>query len=277
MSPLFLLRWSLRDLRRAWVQVAAVALVIAIGTGLFAALEGSSTWRRVSNDASFAATGMYDLRVRSTEGLDTAQGSMLAVLDSLDDPTVVARAEERLLVDTQVDASTADRTILVPGRIVGLDTSSGGPWLTSVVVPSGGGRPLWVVPLVVAVAALFLGLGFWLAWMHFVRDMASRQVSTTVVDEAATEAAFAEIEGRIGPVEAVSQVGYVDASVRRTDRIPEEETGGIAVQAADLALLERVHKSIRLSEYKRRQAPPILKISSKAFGPGRVYPITCRF
>ena len=140
MSPLFLLRWSLRDLRRAWVQVAAVALVIAIGTGLFAALEGSSTWRRVSNDASFAATGMYDLRVRSTEGLDTAQGSMLAVLDSLDDPTVVARAEERLLVDTQVDASTADRTILVPGRIVGLDTSSGGPWLTSVVVPSGGGR-----------------------------------------------------------------------------------------------------------------------------------------
>mgnify|MGYP003335342483 CR=1 FL=1 len=32
---------------------------------------------------------------------------------------------------------------------------------------------------------------------------------------------------RIGPVEAVSQVGYVDASVRRTDRIPEEETGGI--------------------------------------------------
>ena len=45
---------------------------------------------------------------------------------------------------------------------------------------------------------------------------------------------------RIGPVEAVSQVGYVDASVRRTDRIPEEETGGIAVQAADLALLDTI-------------------------------------
>ena len=34
MSPLFLLRWSLRDLRRAWVQVAAVALVIAKVEGL---------------------------------------------------------------------------------------------------------------------------------------------------------------------------------------------------------------------------------------------------
>jgi len=58
--------------------------------------------------------------------------------------------------------------------------------------PSGGGaaRPLWVVPLLVLVALLFLGLGFWLAWMHFVRDMASRQVSTTVVDEAATRNAI---------------------------------------------------------------------------------------
>lgn len=57
--------------------------------------------------------------------------------------------------------------------------------------PGGGGaRPLWVVPLLVLVALLFLGLGFWLAWMHFVRDMASRQVSTTVVDEAATRSAI---------------------------------------------------------------------------------------
>lgn len=55
---------------------------------------------------------------------------------------------------------------------------------------SGGARPLWVVPLLVAVAAIFLGLGFWLAWAHFVRDMASRQVSTSVVDEAATRNAI---------------------------------------------------------------------------------------
>jgi putative ABC transport system permease protein len=141
-SPLFLLRWSLRDLRAKWLQVAAIALVIAIGTGLYSALSGTATWRYESNNASFAATGMYDLRVRSTEGLDTGQGTMLAVLDSLPDPAVVAHAEERLVFDTQVDASTADRSILVPGRIVGLDVSAGGPLLTSVAVPDDSGRTL---------------------------------------------------------------------------------------------------------------------------------------
>ena len=59
---------------------------------------------------------------------------MLAVLDSLPDPTVVTHAEERLVFDTQVDASTAGESIRVPGRIVGLDVSAGGPELTSVSV-----------------------------------------------------------------------------------------------------------------------------------------------
>lgn len=46
---------------------------------------------------------------------------------------------------------------------------------------------------------------------------------------------------------------------------------------ADLALVERVQRAIRLSEYKRKQAPPILKVSQRAFGPGRVYPLTCHY
>lgn len=142
MSPLFLLRWSLRDLRRKWVQVLAIALIIGIGTGLFAALSGSAAWRYASNDASFELTGMYDLRVRSTEGLDVEQGEMLAVLASLPGPDLAVHAEERLVVDTQVDASTDGESIRVPGRIVGLDVGAGGPELTSVVVADGEGRTL---------------------------------------------------------------------------------------------------------------------------------------
>lgn len=42
---------------------------------------------------------------------------------------------------------------------------------------------------------------------------------------------------RIGPVEAVAATAPVDASVRRSDRIPEAETGGIAVKTAEPALL----------------------------------------
>lgn len=43
--------------------------------------------------------------------------------------------------------------------------------------------------------------------------------------------------GRIGPVEGVSGVELVQASVRRTDLIPKAETGGISVLAADESLL----------------------------------------
>ncbi|CAB4689697.1 MAG: FtsX-like permease family protein [Actinobacteria bacterium] len=154
MTPLFLLRWSLRDLRRKWLQVAAIALVIAIGTGLFSALSGTATWRYRSNDASFAETGMYDLRVRGTEGLDTHQGSMLAVLATLDDPTIVAHAEERMVFDTQVDASNDARSIRVPGRIVGLDLSSVGPKLTKVAVTGSLGRSLTTADNGASVAVL---------------------------------------------------------------------------------------------------------------------------
>ena len=48
----------------------------------------------------------------------------------------------------------------------------------------------------------------------------------------------AAMAGRIGPVEQVATVGSVSASVRRTDLVPEEQTGGISVRSADAALLE---------------------------------------
>ncbi|HJW62149.1 MAG TPA: ABC transporter permease, partial [Actinomycetes bacterium] len=42
---------------------------------------------------------------------------------------------------------------------------------------------------------------------------------------------------RVGPVEQVAATGNTDATVRRSDLIPEVETGGISVLAADPALL----------------------------------------
>jgi putative ABC transport system permease protein len=140
--PLLVLRWSARDLRRRWLQVAVIALIIAIGTGTYAALAGTATWRRESNDASFAMTSMYDLRVRAAEGAGTGRGEMLAVLSRLPDPSVVEAAEERLVVPTQVDASTVEETILVPGRIVGVDVGDGGPHVNAVHVAEGNGRTL---------------------------------------------------------------------------------------------------------------------------------------
>lgn len=41
--------------------------------------------------------------------------------------------------------------------------------------------------------------------------------------------------------------------------------------------VQRVWKMLKSAEYKRRQAPPGVKITSKAFGRNRRYPITSKF
>lgn len=142
MGGRFLVRWALRDLRRRWLQVAAIAFIIGIGTGVYSGLGSTATWRQESNDASFARLGMYDLRIRAAEGADAAAGDMLAVLRTLPEPGIVAVAEERLIVATQVDASTAGETILVPGRIIGVDVAGGGPHVNGIHVAEGAGRML---------------------------------------------------------------------------------------------------------------------------------------
>jgi putative ABC transport system permease protein len=55
--------------------------------------------------------------------------------------------------------------------------------------------------------------------------------------------------GRIAPVASVSALEGVEATVRRTDYIPEEETGGISVSAADLDLLTTLGATVRAGVY----------------------------
>ncbi|MCG3173089.1 MAG: Glutamine-dependent NAD(+) synthetase [Myxococcota bacterium] len=47
----------------------------------------------------------------------------------------------------------------------------------------------------------------------------------------------------------------------------------IIAQGYDAALVHRVLRMVDINEYKRRQGAPVLKVSTKAFGPGRVRPI----
>jgi putative ABC transport system permease protein len=134
------LRWSLRDLRARWVQVCAIAAIIAIGTGLYAGLSSTSAWRKVSYDASYARTRMYDLRLALSTGSYVDAAELAAVARSIPHADSVRAADARLVVPTQVDASTGGRTILVPGRIVGVDVGRGGPSVNT--IPVTGGRPL---------------------------------------------------------------------------------------------------------------------------------------
>lgn len=45
----------------------------------------------------------------------------------------------------------------------------------------------------------------------------------------------------------------------------------------DRALVKRIWNMLLRAEYKRRQAPPGVKITPRAFGRDRRYPITNRF
>ena len=121
------LRWSYRDLRARWLQVAAIALVIGIGSGTFSGLSSVSRWRIASYDASYDALDMYDLRisVAAGEGLDAE--ALERAVRSIPDVEAIEALEARLVVPTQVDASSAGQTVLVRGRLVGIGVDAGGP------------------------------------------------------------------------------------------------------------------------------------------------------
>lgn len=132
------LRWSWRDLRARWLQVCAIAIIIALGTGVFAGLSGQERWRTRSLDLSYSRLNMYDLQITLNDGSYVEQ-ARLADLADIDGVAVV---EPRLLVPIQLDASSNEEQILVSGRLIGVDVSSGGPRVNRIYVPEGEGRTL---------------------------------------------------------------------------------------------------------------------------------------
>ncbi len=123
---MFWLRWSWRDLRSRWVAVVAIALVLAIGTGVYAGLGSTATWRRQSNDASFSALSMHDLRVSLSPGTFTEQDTLLDAAAAIASADSIDAVAERLVTDNQVDTGGAD-SVLVPARLVGMTFGSERP------------------------------------------------------------------------------------------------------------------------------------------------------
>lgn len=57
----------------------------------------------------------------------------------------------------------------------------------------------------------------------------------------------------------------------------EKSAGQIVKLGFDEALVTRVIRLVHQAEFKRFQAPPVLRVSTKAFGPGRVMPLVARY
>ncbi len=120
----------------------AIAFVLAIGTGVYAGLGSTGEWRRQTNDASFAALEMHDLRLTLSPGTFIEQGGLLGAIESIDDADSVSAAAERLVVDSQVDTGSlglAD-SVLVPARLVGMTFGTDRPvdavWIRDGTAPS---------------------------------------------------------------------------------------------------------------------------------------------
>jgi putative ABC transport system permease protein len=133
------LRWSWRDLRARWLQVVAIAAIIALGTGVFAGFGGQETWRVESLDESYSLLHMYDLRMQLADGSYLERDQVIAALQGIEG---VSTLETRLIAPTLVDASHDGKTILVQGRLVGMDVTDGGPHINGLYVKDGHGRTL---------------------------------------------------------------------------------------------------------------------------------------
>jgi putative ABC transport system permease protein len=134
-----LLRWSWRDLRKYWVKVIAIALVIGIGTGAYAGLTSTANWRRQSSAASVELLNMYDARFELAGDSSVPTGALAGAVGTIAHADWIDGVEERLVRPTQVDASTEGETILVPGLMVGADIGDGSPLVNSWYVATGSG------------------------------------------------------------------------------------------------------------------------------------------
>ena len=167
MTLRLLLTWSLRDLKSRWIQVVTIALVIGLGIGSFASFNSLTAWRIASNEASFEATRMYDLKLSLSDGSYIEQGRLSEVVDGIPSADSIIGMQERLIVPTLLEVvseaekerakenpgADPDGILLVPGRIVGMDISQPeGPDVTRLHIvegrnlsPADAGEPIVVL------------------------------------------------------------------------------------------------------------------------------------
>lgn len=134
------LRWSWRDLRSRWIQVVAISLVIAFGTGVYTGMGGQEEWRLASADLSYEKLNMYDMHVQLA---DNTYLDQVALENQLRQIEGIADLETRLVVSKQVDATqNEDEKILVDGKLYGVPVAEGGPQINRIYIDDESGRNL---------------------------------------------------------------------------------------------------------------------------------------
>ena len=120
--------------------MVAIALVLAIGTGIYSGLGSLENWRIASNDVSFAALHAHDLKISLPEGARAPAGKLKTVVESLPASNQVSAVSERLIVPTQIEvARPGEEPLVTGGELVGSKLGPHGPPIDGVSAETGRG------------------------------------------------------------------------------------------------------------------------------------------
>ncbi|MFX0183300.1 MAG: ABC transporter permease [Candidatus Hodarchaeota archaeon] len=119
-----LLLWSLRDLRERKFQVIAISLIIGLGTGAYVGLSSTTPWRQNAFVQSNEKLHMFDLKLE-LGGSWINETHLQSVLEELPHAEWIQAKEYRIIFPISINASTENQTILVNGRLIGINVSSG--------------------------------------------------------------------------------------------------------------------------------------------------------
>lgn len=101
------------------------------------------------------------------------------------------------------------------------------------------------------------------------RQINKQRAATVIPERTFTRPPSAELrEGQVDPFDYPRIGPLADLAVE--EHLSAEELAGRGYAREEVEMVLRL---VRLNEYKRRQAPPILRVTHKAFGPGRRMPI----
>jgi NAD+ synthase (glutamine-hydrolysing) len=95
---------------------------------------------------------------------------------------------------------------------------------------------------------------------------------TVIPESTLTKAPSAELRPNQTDQDSLPPYDLLDA-ILEAHLVEGKDTEALVAAGFDRAVVADVVGRVRTSEYKRRQMPPGLKITGKAFGPGRRYPI----
>jgi len=120
-----LLKWSFRDLKQRKIQVLAIAIIIGLGTGIYTGLSSSTPWRLRAFEESNNDLNMFDLKISLLPGSWIPQSEFSSTLQNVSHKDWINALEYRVSFPTTVNASTSNQTILVNGRVIGINVSDG--------------------------------------------------------------------------------------------------------------------------------------------------------